>query len=120
MLLALAVFTLGIMLFPAAAHAQVAGYCSDLALSDIAPSPMAPSTQDILAPADCQEHQRVESGSPVPWDDAPTFVSPERTERGWPGPFHWSCRREPVRTPIEAAALPSCSGHPSGVFRPPR
>ncbi len=119
-LLALVVLTLGITLCPAAAHAQVAGYCSDLALSDVAPAPMVPSSHDTLAPANCTDHLLVDIGTPLPWDEAPTFSGPERTERGWPEQFRWSFRREPLSAPFDAVARPSCSGHASGVFRPPR
>jgi hypothetical protein len=120
MLLALTVFTLGILLCPATAHAQVAGYCSDLALSDVAPAPMVPSSQDVLRPAGCQGHHLVDVGTPLPWDEAPAFSSPDRAERGWPGPFCWSFRYEPERNPLAAVARPRSADHSSGVFRPPR
>ena len=118
--LALAALVLGVVLLPATAHAQVAGYCSELALSDVAPAPMVPAAPDALAPDDCPSHPSTQAGDHLPWREMPTSSHLEPIEPAWPDLVRWSLGPWSERTRIEVAVLPNCSGHANGIFRPPR
>jgi hypothetical protein len=118
--LALVALVLGVVLFPGTARAQAAGYCSELALSDVAPAPMIPAGPDALAPGDCPSHPSTQAGNQSPWRETPAPSRLDRVEPAWPDLMRWSLRQCSGRSQIEVAVVPIRPGHANGVFRPPR